>query len=86
MFINIGACWGLGLGGGYLLAFTLGWGGTGLWYSLVLGIGVAALLLTWRFYYLIGVMNDCNQSSTSKMSTSKMSTPDASQSNSLGEG
>ena len=58
MLINIGACWGVGLGGGYFLAFTLGWGGIGLWCSLVLGIGVAALLLTWRFYHLIGVMND----------------------------
>ncbi|NEO76526.1 MATE family efflux transporter [Moorena sp. SIO4G3] len=73
MLINIGACWGVGLGGGYLLAFTLGWGGIGLWCSLVLGIGVAALLLTWRFYHLIGVMNDDQSASLSEIITPETS-------------
>jgi MATE family multidrug resistance protein len=73
MLINIGACWGVGLGGGYLLAFTLGWGGIGLWCSLVSGIGVAALLLTWRFYHLIGVMNDNPSASLAEIITPETS-------------
>jgi len=46
------AYWGVGLGGGYLMAITLGWGAIGLWLGLGLGLFMGAVLLTWRFYLL----------------------------------
>ena len=45
--------WAIGLGGGYLMAFTLGQEGIGLWWGLTLGMTVAAITLVWRFYSLI---------------------------------
>lgn len=45
--------WSLGLGGGYLMAFTLGQSGIGLWWGLTLGMTVAAIILVWRFNSLI---------------------------------
>lgn len=42
--------WGVGLPVSYLLAFTLGFGGEGLWVGLVIGLSVAACLLMWRFW------------------------------------
>ncbi|MFO7805784.1 MAG: MATE family efflux transporter [Paracoccaceae bacterium] len=42
--------WIIGLPVSYVLAFTLGMGGAGLWLGLVLGLSVAALLLLWRFW------------------------------------
>ena len=50
--ITMFAYWGLGLGSGYLMAFTLGWGGIGLWLGLGLGPLMGAVLLIWRFYVL----------------------------------
>ncbi|MFN6540295.1 MAG: MATE family efflux transporter [Nostoc sp. EkiNYC01] len=50
--IAIFAYWGVGLGSGYLMAFTLGWGAIGLWLGLSLGMLIGAVLLTWRFYLL----------------------------------
>lgn len=52
MLITMFAYWGIGLGGGYLMAFTLGWGAIGLWLGLGLGLFMGAVLLTWRFYLL----------------------------------
>ncbi len=52
MLITIFAYWGVGLGGGYLMGITLGWGAIGLWFGLSLGLLVGAVLLTWRFYLL----------------------------------
>lgn len=52
MLITIFAYWGVGLGGGYLMGITLGWGAIGLWLGLSLGLFVGAVLLTWRFYLL----------------------------------
>lgn len=52
MLITLFAYWGIGLGGGYLMAFTLGWGAIGLWLGLGLGLFMGAVLLTWRFYLL----------------------------------
>ncbi len=52
MLITILAYWGVGLGGGYLMAITLGWGAIGLWLGLVLGLFMGAVLLIWRFYLL----------------------------------
>jgi MATE family multidrug resistance protein len=42
--------WVIGLPVSYVLAFTLGLGGVGLWLGLVIGLAVAAVLLSWRFW------------------------------------
>ena len=42
--------WGIGMTSSYLLGFTLGWGGIGVWAGLTLGLTAAALLLSWRFW------------------------------------
>ena len=42
--------WVIGLPASYILAFTLGFGGVGLWFGLVIGLAVAAVLLLWRFW------------------------------------
>lgn len=46
--------WVLGIGGGVLLAFPMGWGGAGLWTGLAIGLTATACLLTWRFLSLTG--------------------------------
>jgi multidrug resistance protein, MATE family len=53
MFIGILAYWFLGLGSSYLLGLQLGFGGIGLWWGLAIGLAAAAVILTWRFHYLI---------------------------------
>lgn len=42
--------WVIGLPVSYVLAFPLGLGAVGLWLGLVLGLGLAALTLLWRFW------------------------------------
>ncbi len=42
--------WLIGLPVSYVLAFPLGLGGVGLWLGLVVGLGLAALTLLWRFW------------------------------------
>jgi MATE family multidrug resistance protein len=42
--------WGIGIPCSYLLGFTFGWGGIGIWAGLVIGLGVAAVLLNARFW------------------------------------
>lgn len=49
MLICIVTYWGAGLGLGYVLAFKVGLGSTGLWWGLVSGLGTAAVSLTVRF-------------------------------------
>jgi MATE family multidrug resistance protein len=44
--------WGAGFGGGWLLAFPLGYGAVGLWWGLAFGLAVVALLLTLRLHLL----------------------------------
>ena len=44
--------WGAGFGGGWLLAFPLGYGAVGLWWGLALGLAVVAILLTVRLHLL----------------------------------
>ena len=41
--------WVVGVGVAYVLAFPLGFGGTGVWAGLAAGLGVAAIFLNWRF-------------------------------------
>ena len=50
MILTIVSYWLVGLTTGYALGFGLGWGGRGLWWGLVLGLAVAAVLLPDRFY------------------------------------
>lgn len=42
--------WGIGVPMSYLLGFTLGFGGMGVWGGLGIGLGVAAILLNLRFW------------------------------------
>ena len=42
--------WAIGIPCSYLLGFTLGFGGIGIWAGLVIGLGVAAILLNARFW------------------------------------
>jgi multidrug resistance protein, MATE family len=49
MLISLLSYWFVGMGGGVLMAFPLGLGGRGLWFGLMLGLAVAATLLTLRF-------------------------------------
>jgi MATE family multidrug resistance protein len=44
--------WGFGIPGGYLLAFVFGYGASGLWWGLALGLSVTAAMLAWRFFRL----------------------------------
>lgn len=51
MFVAAGSYWLIGIPTSYLLAFTLGLGGVGLWLGLVVGlacVGVAMILRFWR--------------------------------------
>ncbi len=42
--------WVLGVPASYVLAFRLGWDGIGIWVGLALGLALAWLLLSWRFW------------------------------------
>jgi len=44
------AYWGLGLPSAYVLGFVAGFGVTGVWFGLVIGLGTAAVLLLHRFW------------------------------------
>lgn len=50
MLVCFFAYWIVGLPGGALLGFVGGWGAVGLWWGLVLGLVVAAVLLLRRFF------------------------------------
>jgi MATE family multidrug resistance protein len=50
MVVTIVAYWGLALPLGYLVAFVLHGGPTGLWWGLTLGLATVALALGWRFH------------------------------------
>ena len=50
MWIAAFSYWVLAIPFSYLMAFTFGFGAEGLWLGLTLGLAVAALLLTWRFW------------------------------------
>lgn len=42
--------WAVGIPSSYVLGFMLGWGGIGVWSGLVIGLGLAAVLLNTRFW------------------------------------
>ncbi|MDF0601735.1 MATE family efflux transporter [Psychromarinibacter sp. C21-152] len=44
------AYWAVGFPAGYVLGITLGFGGVGVWMGLVVGLGLAAASLLWRFW------------------------------------
>ncbi len=50
MMISALGYWVFGLVGAVLLAFPLGFGPLGLWMGLALGLGVSAILLSWRWF------------------------------------
>ena len=52
MFITTFAYWGVGMPVGWWLAFPHGMGARGMWVGLIAGLGVAAVLLSWRFWKL----------------------------------
>ncbi|WP_306025704.1 MATE family efflux transporter [Oceaniradius stylonematis] len=52
MIIAVFAYWPVGLFLGWLLAFPLGFGGVGVWVGMALGLLVAAILLSHRFFAL----------------------------------
>jgi MATE family multidrug resistance protein len=54
--IAVTAYWIVGLPIGYLLAFSLGMGATGVWYGLLIGLSLASILLYYRFRYKTGRM------------------------------
>jgi len=53
-FITLVVYWGISLPVGYLLSGPMGLGVEGIWYGFVLGLGLAAGLLTRRFWRLSG--------------------------------
>ncbi|MCC5946607.1 MAG: MATE family efflux transporter [Bernardetiaceae bacterium] len=50
--ITLFAYWGVGMPAGYALAFYADLGVQGVWFGLLIGLTVAAVLLTWRFHKL----------------------------------
>ncbi len=58
MLFSIPAFWIIGLPLGYGLGFHAGWGGAGLWLGQSIGVAIAAIIFTGRFYYLTK-NNDC---------------------------
>ena len=49
--IAVTAYWVVGLPTGYSLAFHYNMGATGVWYGLLIGLSLAAILLTYRFHH-----------------------------------
>jgi len=54
MITNLVSYWLIGIPAGYLLAFEGGLQGVGLWWGLVIGLSIAAIMHTLRFRKLIG--------------------------------
>ncbi len=56
--VGLGCYWLIGAPAAWLLAFTIGWGPTGVWWGLALGLAFAAVSLTlafeWRMKRLLG--------------------------------
>ena len=56
MLLSIPAFWLVGLPLGYWLGFHAGWGGAGLWLGQSIGVAIAGIVFTYRFYYLTRVL------------------------------
>jgi MATE family multidrug resistance protein len=54
LWISIAGYWGIGLGIGTWLCFSLGYGVKGLWWGLILGALFANILMFWRFRNRLG--------------------------------
>lgn len=50
MYIAIFSYWAVGIPAAYVLGFILNYGGVGIWSGLAIGLSVAAVLLSYRFY------------------------------------
>jgi multidrug resistance protein, MATE family len=50
MMVAAVSYWGIGMPAAYVLAFTLGLGGIGLWLGLTIGLALVAVALMWRFW------------------------------------
>ncbi len=69
MLINILIFWGVGMGGGYLMAITLGWGGIGLWYGIILAPAISGIILMVRFYLVnLGKIADSEKATEHSLS------------------
>ncbi|HEV7436271.1 MAG TPA: MATE family efflux transporter [Pseudorhizobium sp.] len=53
MMLALVAYWPIGFACAWLFAFPLGFGGPGVWFGFVTGLGAAAILLCGRFYLLV---------------------------------
>jgi MATE family multidrug resistance protein len=53
MWLAAFSYWGVGVPTSYLMGFTFGWGGVGIWAGLSVGLGFAAVLLNWRFWRVV---------------------------------
>jgi MATE family multidrug resistance protein len=51
-FVTLLAYWGLGLPLGYVLAFHFGMAEKGIWYGLLIGLSITAVILFYRFHLL----------------------------------
>jgi len=54
MLINAFSYWGVGFATGWLAAHRFGFGAVGLWFGLIAGLTVAAVLLGWRLRWMLG--------------------------------
>jgi len=50
MIYAVVSYWMVGMPCAYLLGFPLGWGATGIWWGLVIGLVLAGALMIWRFW------------------------------------
>ena len=58
MLINAFSYWGVGFATGWLAAHRFGVGASGLWFGLIAGLSVAAVLQGWRLAWLLGRMRE----------------------------
>jgi len=67
-WITMFAYWGVALPLGYFLGFTIKLDAIGVWIGLFAGLTMSAILLTSRFYYLLGKMRKSEQYSLETIS------------------
>jgi MATE family multidrug resistance protein len=57
-WIAVLAYWAISLPLGWVLGLHMGWGATGIWAALAVGLAIAAVMLMWRAWRLLGVRVD----------------------------